>query len=116
MGTRVKTNLKADGKPRHFIREWRKAAGLTQEQLASRLDVAVSTISQLETGKQGYSQPMLEALADALDTTPASLLMRNPADVGSPWSIQEKLEKAPPARRKDILLVVDAMLKTGTDG
>lgn len=115
MGTRVRTNLKEDERPRHFIREWRKSKGLTQEALASRLDVAVSTISQLETGKQGYSQPMLEALAVALGTEPASLLMRNPLEVDSPWAIQERLAKAPPARRRDILLVVDAML-TGTGG
>lgn len=113
MGTRVKTALKADSKPRHFIREWRKAKGLTQEQLANRLNVAVSSISQLETGKQGYSQPMLEALADALGCQPADLLMRNPAMKNAVWSIEDQLSKAAPEKRSAILAVVETMLKTG---
>lgn len=113
MGTRVKTALKADSKPRHFIREWRKARGLTQEQLASRLNVAVSSISQLETGKQGYSQPTLEALADALGCQPADLLMRNPTTKDAIWSIEDQLNRAAPDKRSAILAVVETMLRTG---
>lgn len=82
MGTRRKSTIGKNGTPRHFIREWRKFRGLNQEQLAARLDVAVSTISQLETGKQGYSQPMLEALADALSCAPSDLLAVNPSKEG----------------------------------
>jgi transcriptional regulator with XRE-family HTH domain len=114
MGTRVKTNLKGDDRPRHFIRQWRKHRGLTQEQLASRLDVAVSSISQLENGKQGYSQPMLEAIADALNCEPADLLMRDPTMKSAIWSIQDQLAKAPPERQQEILNVVAVLLgRTG---
>lgn len=114
MGTRVKTRLKEDGKPRHFIRQWRKKRGLTLEQLAGRLDVATSSISQLETGKQGYSQPMLEAIADALQTEPASLLMRDPTHEDAIWSIEERLKKVSDSRKlTEILAVVETMLKTG---
>jgi transcriptional regulator with XRE-family HTH domain len=62
----------------HFIREWRKAKNMTQEQLAGALNVAVSTVSQLENGKQGYSQPMLQAIANVFGCEPADLLTRNP--------------------------------------
>ena len=113
MGTRVRTNFKPDDGPRHFIRQWRKHRGLTQEQLASRVDVATSTISQLETGKQGYSQPMLEALADALGCQPADLLMRDPLREGAVWSIEQQLKTASPERRIQIIAVVETMLKTG---
>lgn len=82
MGTRTKTTLGRDGAPKHFIREWRKYRQLNQEQLAGRLNVAVSTISQIETGKQGYSQPTLEALAEALSCSPADLLSVNPFKEG----------------------------------
>lgn len=114
MGTRVKTNFKPDAGPRHFIKQWRKYRGLTQEQLSSRLNVAVSTISQLETGKQGYSQPTLEALADALGCSPADLLVRDPSRQNALWSIEEQLKTASPERRTQILAVVETMLKTGT--
>jgi transcriptional regulator with XRE-family HTH domain len=92
MGTRVKSRLKQPQRRRHFIKEWRKARGLTQEQLADRIGVAVSTISQLETGKQGYSQPTLEAIAEALDCEPADLLMRDPGRQDAMWSIWEGLD------------------------
>lgn len=113
MGTRVKTRLKADGKPRHFIRQWRKKRGLTLEQLAGRLEVSTSSISQLETGKQGYSQPMLEAIADALGCQPADLLMRDPSKEDAMWSIEGQLKNVDPDRRNQILAVVETMLKTG---
>lgn len=84
---------------------------MTQEALASRLDVAVSTISQLETGKQGYSQPMLEALADALECQPADLLMRDPTKRDSAWSIEDQLKTASPEKREEILSVIDVLLR-----
>ncbi len=62
----------------HFIKEWRKYRGLTQEQLGDKLGERGSSISQLENGKQGYTQWKLEALALALGTQPGSLLCRNP--------------------------------------
>lgn len=72
--------MSPEGKPRHFIKEWRKYRGMTQEQLASALGYAVSSISQLENGKQGYSQAILEALGVILQCTPAELLSVNPIE------------------------------------
>jgi transcriptional regulator with XRE-family HTH domain len=91
---------------------------LTQEQLADRVGVAVSTISQLETMKQGYSQPTLEAIADALGCEPADLLMRKPPskDDDDPnngiWSIWEKLDV--PARNQ-VVEIAKTFKRTGTD-
>jgi transcriptional regulator with XRE-family HTH domain len=39
-------------------------------------------VSQLETGKQGYSQATLEALADALNCEAWELISVNPAKEG----------------------------------
>lgn len=108
MGTRVKSRVDEPQRRPHFIREWRKHAGMTQEQLAAKIGVAVSTISQLETLKQGYSQPTLEAIADALECEPADLLMRKPPnkDDTDPdngmWSIWETLDA--PARNQVIAI------------
>lgn len=92
MGTRVISRLKQPRR-RHFIKEWRVYRELTQTQLAERVGVAVSTISQLETGKQGYAQPTLEAIAEALQCEPADLLMRDPSKEDALWSIWEGLDQ-----------------------
>ena len=109
MGTRVKSRLKP--RRRHFIKEWRKFRGLTQEQLAERIGVAISSISQLETMKQGYSQPTLEAIADALNCQPADLLMRDPTQPEAIWTIWEKLDQ--PSKNQAIQ-ILETFRKTGT--
>lgn len=69
-------------KPRYYFKEWRKKAGLTQEQLAERVGMTASSISQLEHGKQGFTDTTLEAMAWALNCEPADLLGRNPLKEG----------------------------------
>lgn len=66
-----------------LLRKWRKHRNLTQDRLADRMGelldgFSTSSISQLETMKQGYSQETLEALAVCLDCQPGELLMRDP--------------------------------------
>ncbi|UXN69929.1 helix-turn-helix domain-containing protein [Devosia neptuniae] len=91
---------------RHFIREWRTYRGLTQEMLAERLDISKASLSRLETGKQPYTQDMLEALAEALMCEPADLIMRDPTSQDAIWSIWEN---ASPAQRTQITTVVKAL-------
>ena len=45
---------------------WRKAAGLSQSELASRVGVRQQAISQLESGQYLPRQVLVETLADAL--------------------------------------------------
>jgi transcriptional regulator with XRE-family HTH domain len=78
---RMATNpmlIPKDGPPRHYVREWRKFRGLTQERLAERTPYTTGAISQLETGRTKYTQDMLEALAAALDCKAGDLISRNP--------------------------------------
>ena len=111
MGTRVQSRLKSGVRRRHFIKEWRKHRGLSQEQLAERVGVAVSTISQLENGRQGYSQATLEALAEALNCQPADLLMRDPSRPAAIWSIWEDL---PEQSRDQAIQILETFRRTGT--
>ena len=60
---------------RHFIREWRKAKGLTQMQLAERAEVTQAMVSRVENGSP-YDEEFLERVAVALNVTPADLLTR----------------------------------------
>lgn len=78
-----------------YIREWRRHNNLTLDKLVERLDVMYglkttgATLSRTETGKQEYTQQLLEALADALGCEPADLLMRPPGasdDIRVVWT------------------------------
>lgn len=101
-------------RPRHFIREWRKHRGLTQEQLAERMGVARSYISHIENGKRRYDQPFLEAAADALRTSPGDLLQRDPLQEDPLWPIWQEV---PPEAKPVVLnMIRGAVKKTGTDG
>jgi transcriptional regulator with XRE-family HTH domain len=83
---------------RTYIREWREYKGLTLERLAERVGERIggfthASLSRIERGLQPYSQPVLEAIANALGTDPASLLMRNPTDPEGIWSIWDHAKK-----------------------
>lgn len=69
-------------------------------------------LSRIETGDQPYSQDFLEACAEALQTDPASLLMRDPNKDEAIWSVWDQ---AKPAERAQIVAVAQALTrKTGT--
>lgn len=101
-------------KAHHFIREWRKYRGLTQEQLALRIDGTSGAISQLENGIINYTQPTLEAIAYALMCEPGDLLSRDPAKEGEVVDLMRLI------REKNASGTVMAFLKAlpsnGTEG
>lgn len=94
-----------------FIRQWRESAPLTLERLADRIGSTHATLSRIERGLLPYSQPMLEALANALNTDPASLLIRDPRDPEGIWSIWDK---AAPGERRMIVDLAKTVVRTGT--
>lgn len=94
-----------------YIRQWREYRTLTLEQLAERVEMTASYLSMLERGQRGYTQDTLEALAEALQTDAASLLMRDPTDDEAVWSIWEI---AKPGERKMIVDIAKTITKTGT--
>jgi transcriptional regulator with XRE-family HTH domain len=90
---------------------WREYRGFSLERLASRVGITHASLSRIERGLQPYSQPLLEGLAENLQTDPASLLTRNPLDPEGIWSIWDK---AKPAERAQIVRLARALLETGT--
>lgn len=93
---------------KQFIREWRKFRGLTQEQLAERMGIARSYVSHVEKGNRRYDQLFLEAAADALLCQPADLIMRDPTQPGSIWSIWDQI---PPTEREQAAKVLQTFTK-----
>jgi len=98
-------------RPRHYIREWRKYRGLTQERLAERLDLTGGAISQLETGVTGYTQETLEGIAVALNCEPGDLLSRDPNIEGAVLDLLRLL------RQKDqatVMAIINGLPDAGT--
>lgn len=88
---------------RHFIAEWRVYREMTQGDLEEATGISDSNISQIENGKQGYTQETLETLARALGTDPASLLVVNPLDGEAVWSIWDRISEDQKPRARNVL-------------
>lgn len=56
------------------IRKYRKAHGLSQEQLAERVGISVTHMSHIETGNTKLSLPVLMELAETLQVQTDDLL------------------------------------------
>lgn len=92
---------------RHYLREWRNARGLSQQQLADRLDTSKGQISRWESGSRSMSGDVIAALADALAIEPGDLF-RDPA---AP-SLDALLARAPAHVRDAAADLVRTLLKT----
>lgn len=92
-----------------FIRQWRHHRGYSLDQLADRVPMDKSNLSKVERGILPYNQDLLERLADALMTDPASLLMRDPSDKDAIWSIWDRASKG---ERAQIESVANALIST----
>ncbi len=107
MAQSIRKTLRAPAPRRHFIREWRKFRGLSQESLAERAGMTPNNLSQLENHKQRFSADGLERLAAALDCSPAELLSVDPSKDDGIWSIWND---AKPAERQQIVAVARALV------
>lgn len=95
-----------------FIRQWRQKRGMSLEALADRVPMDKGNLSKVERGLLPYNQEMLERLADALQTDPPSLLMRDPSDSAAIWTLWDH---AKPGERRQIAAIAETILKTGTN-
>lgn len=62
------------------IRRIRKARGLSQEQLAEKVEISTTHMSHIETGNTKLSLPVFIAVAEALEVQTDSLLYDQPRD------------------------------------
>ena len=91
---------------KHFIRQWREYRQFTQEQLGERVDRSHSAISRLERGVSKYDEGVLHALAEALNTSPADLIARNPFANDSEFA--EEARKMSEEQRRRVATILRA--------
>ena len=96
-----------------YLKQWRLYRGLSQQQLADRLESSKGYISDLERGVRRYNQDLLEALAYALMCEPADLLMRDPTKENALWSIWESVPETDRPKVIEMIKVFSGK-KTGT--
>lgn len=97
----------------NFLRAWREHRGLSQIELAEKVDSSHQVIGYLERGRTQLSAKWLRKLAEALDTTPGHLLEHDPKDVPADvldiWSHIAERDRAQAVR------VLQSFTRTGTD-
>lgn len=94
---------------RQYLREWREFRGLTQQQLADRLETGKDQISRWESGKRGMSLEVVDALCEAIAIEPGDLF-RDPATP----SADELLRAATPEQRRLAIDLVSRILRTAS--
>lgn len=82
------------------LKELRKAAGLTQEDLADRLDTSKGYISLLESGGRAPGPDMLDRLAEFFNVSPVQLIEDPDIDSEALDFIASLREMDPPARQQ----------------
>lgn len=60
------------------IRRFRRACGISQEQLAEKISISTTHMSHIETGNTKLSLPVFIAVAEALDVQTDELLHDSP--------------------------------------
>jgi transcriptional regulator with XRE-family HTH domain len=93
----------------NHLRAWREFRGLSQEQLAKKIDTAGNVIGQLEAGERRLSDKWLMKLAPALGTTPGFLLDHDPNSI-DPAFIDAALD-VPPEARPQVLEILRTFAK-----
>jgi transcriptional regulator with XRE-family HTH domain len=66
------------GRVRNNFKRMRQTAGLTQEQLADRMETTKARVSMKERGKEGWDDAWLAAMAEALGLDDPVLLLIRP--------------------------------------
>ena len=92
------------------IRKYRKARGLTQEELAGAVDISPTHMSHIETAGTKLSLPVLLDLADSLQVPPGSLI-RDDAGPGTDGVLQEAMELLASSSEEEMRIMLD-VLKT----
>jgi transcriptional regulator with XRE-family HTH domain len=95
----------------HYVSAWREYRGLTQDQLAGRVDMSRENLSKIESGKVPYRQDFLEKCAVALNTSTGDLIAVNPFIESAVDKLRRMLSAAPLDDQIEILKYAEFRLK-----
>ena len=103
-----------------YLKQWRRHLHLTQAQVADRLShlddpklpTTAASLSRIETGRQPYSQRILEALAELYAVSPADLLGRDPTKDGRIYDLVARMN---PVQRAQAGQVLEALAHVAED-
>lgn len=85
-----------------LIRKRRKDAGLSQDDLAGRVGLARTSITNIEQGRQHVSLHVLYQLSNAVGVQPHELLPNKSSFLKQNDNLEKQLEKVPlPEEKKD---------------
>lgn len=90
-----------------FIREHRKAKGMSLDALAAAVKMDKGNLSKVERGHLQYNQEMIEGIAKALGKEVSDLLEREPEE---PTPIWRSIRKADPVIRRQIERIAETLL------
>jgi transcriptional regulator with XRE-family HTH domain len=91
-----------------YFRHWREHRKLTLVEVGEKIGISHGQLSRIERGQAPYSQPILEKLAGVYECEIVDLLIRDPAEPESIWSIWARAEAA---ERRQILTVAEALTR-----
>lgn len=94
------------------IRKYRKARGMTQEELAEKTELSTNFIGSIERAEKNLTLANLINIANVLDVTADMLLcdeIRNGYKIKTSL-ITEKIKKLSPSDRDKIMQMLDIML------
>lgn len=89
------------------IRKYRKAKGLSQEQLAELVDISVTHLSHIETGNTKLSLQVFVDLAKALEVQTDDLLYEQ--KLGKSKAISELSETLDSCSSQQVRIIVDTV-------
>lgn len=82
----------------HFLKNWRKVRGLTQQELGDRVDMDKGSISRIESGSTNLTEDTIRAFSKALDLVPGQLFVDPTAErTGADLSGGAYLDELPDA-------------------
>lgn len=95
----------------HYLKEWRKFRGLTQQQLADGAETDKSVVSLIENGKRGLSDEWAHTFAPLLGTTPGFLFDHDPNRLDT--ALIDAVRQVPPSQRDQALAILQTFKRAG---
>lgn len=100
-----------EGRPEHYLRQWREYMNWSQEELGDKVGVHQSKIQRIESGKRGLKAGFLRDLAQIFGVPPSALLEVDPSteDGAQTASMLLAWNSLTNSQRGDVLKMVRAL-------